>query len=356
MQAAAFEAPIARLDALVVPSGRPISWLREAMAFADRLQCVLLAVCSKDVSSSDVSYLAEELGVTAIALDMRDCERVVPASTAAELIAAERLSRGTDTSRKRNLGLLLARIAGWGRVLLLDDDIHSLDHRDTEAAAGLLDRYSAVGLANSGFPDNSVVCHAYRAVGGPQEQFIGAGAMTVSPTRSRSLFPDVYNDDWLFVLGDAWPPRVAVTGSMRQKTFDPFASPDRARSEEFGDCIAEGLYWLLDERQPIDRADRDYWERFLHRRARFIERLINRAERSPIEAALRSRIVRSLETARQTHSEITPELCTEFVRSWQQDLESWRRYIDEQPTGLGIDQALAELGLADVAHRSNVSG
>jgi hypothetical protein len=342
------------IAALVIPAGRPIAWLREGMALAAGLSCVLVAFCSRQITAADVTELGEEIGVSTVALEMRACAGLLPAFPTSQLIADSDLAHISDSSQKRNLGLAMARVAGWRRVLFLDDDIHALDAGDAEVAAALLDGYSAVGLANDGFPDNSVVCHAYRAIGGPQEQFIGVGGMAVSPTRSSSLFPEIYNADWLFVLGDAWPPRVAVTGSMRQKTFDPFANPDRARSEEFGDCIAEGLYWLLDEGQSINRADYDYWERFLNRRARFIERLIHRAWRTPLESALRSRIISSLETARLTHETITAGLCTEFVRRWQDDLEGWRRFIDDLPTGLGIDGALNELGLSDAAHRSNI--
>lgn len=344
--------PRANVDALIVPAGRPIAWLREATGLAAQLECALVAVCSRDVAASDAACLGGELGATTVAVEMQDYERILPGFEAVELIADTGLRREADSSRKRNLGLLLARITGWNRVLFLDDDIFAIEPQDAETAAGLLDRYTAVGLKNIGFPDNSVVCHAYRNVGGPQEQFIGAGAMAAAPTRSRSFFPDVYCADWLFFLGDAQPPRVAVTGSMKQRKFDPFANPERARSEEFGDTIAEGLYWLLDEGRPIDHADQSYWDGFLNRRARFIGRLINRARRSPIEVELRDRIVSSLETAKQTHQAITAELCTEFIVRWQDDLDTWRRFIDDLPTGLGVDQALVELGLDSVAHRS----
>lgn len=145
---------------------------------------------------------------------------------------------------------------------------------------------------------------------------------------------------------------VAVTGSMRQKKFDPFAKVDRARGEEFGDCLAEGLFWLLDERLSVDRADVDYWQDFLGRRARFIERLLVRVERVIADAGLQRRIAASLSAAREINVEITADLCTEYVRRWRSDLENWRRSIDELPIGLGLDRALHYLGLSGVALRS----
>ena len=56
-------------------------------------------------------------------------------------------------------------------------------------------------------------------------------------------------------------------------TYDPYASPDRARREEFGDLLAEGLFALMGEVDPSVRfgeqlraADEAYWSRFIEAR------------------------------------------------------------------------------------------
>jgi hypothetical protein len=236
-------------------------------------------------------------------------------------------------------------------VLLLDDDIYRLDSAHAGAAVGLLDRHRFIGLENDGFPDNSVVCHAYREVGGMQDQFVGGGALAVDPLRTRAFFPDTYNDDWLFVLGDLNPPRVGVTGSMRQRSFDPFAKPERAQDEEFGDCLAEGLYWLLDTHVPVERADLAHWTAFLGRRRRFIDRLMLRVRRVIHNSERRAKLLASLQVARETNEQITPELCAEYVSCWRSDLANWQNFIDDLPTGLGVDAALDQLGLSGVVHR-----
>lgn len=341
-----------RVDALVVPTARPLSWMRESMALAAALDCVLVAVCSGRNSAADATHLGQELRVPTVALDMADCGDVLTPTSAGALIKNSQFEHDTDVSYKRNLALLLARIAGWESLLFIDDDIYDLDPKDAMVAVGLLDWYAAVGLRNAGFPDNSVVCHVFRAVGGPQEQFIGAGAMAVSPMRTRSFFPVNYNDDWFYFLGDAQPLRVAMTGSMRQKKFDPFAKVDRARGEELGDCLAEGLFWLLDERLPLDRADQEYWQTSIGRRARFIERLLVRVTRVIDDADLQTRMLASLSAALDINQEITADLCTEYVRRWRSDLVSWQQMIDDTPTGLGIDRALDYLGLSGVVRRS----
>ena len=82
-----------------------------------------------------------------------------------------------DLSLKRNLGLLIARTAGWERILFLDDDIDVPNPSELEVVAAAADQFDAVGLHNTGFEDNSVVCHALRHIGGKQDTFVGgAGA------------------------------------------------------------------------------------------------------------------------------------------------------------------------------------
>jgi hypothetical protein len=107
------------------------------------------------------------------------------------MLAETPLEYTPDTSVKRNLGLIVANVAGWRRVIFLDDDIHVPDHRHLANAASLLGRYAAVGLQIGEFPDNSVVCHAHRAGKGDQETFVGTGALAIDPLGIDVLSPDL---------------------------------------------------------------------------------------------------------------------------------------------------------------------
>ena len=195
------------------------------------------------------------------------------------------LARRTDTSLKRNTGLALARIAGWKKVLFLDDDVKIPDASDLEVVAGLLDVYDSVGLKVEGQSDNSVVCYAHREVGGFQESFIGGGALGVSHQQFGALFPETYNEDWFFLLDEHGLAPVAEYGRAIQKPYDPFANPERARGQEFGDDIAEGLFWLLDKGQKISEATSEYWNDALERRREFISRIITRVKQESIGTA-----------------------------------------------------------------------
>ena len=261
-----------RVDVVVVPSARPATELRSAVVLADELAVPLVVLCSR-LSQRDrvvrfVGSVSPRVHVYAI-----DTPAVSPhpaLTFSSDAVSTGRVfQRRSDTSLKRNLALLLARSVGWQRIMFLDDDIHIKDAADVRRAGGLLDEFAAVGLRIGGFPDNSVVCHAIRETGGKQDTFVGAGALAVKIEAQMSFFPNVYNEDWFFLLDKKNLRPLSTTKRVAaiQKPYDPFASPDRAIEEEFGDVLAEGALGILDDNGKIGDADIDYWERFLDSRA-----------------------------------------------------------------------------------------
>jgi len=163
-------------------------YLGMAAKLARHLGCPLVTLHSGRWTSARAAADRIGSGVDLIAIDVPDLStlRLMDLETS-RLLAGTRFARKTDTSAKRNLGLLLAHALGWQRIIFLDDDIQVPDPGDLRRAAGLLDTYNAVGLENRGFPDNSVVCHAFRMVGGSQNSFIGGGALAVDTRRNRSF-------------------------------------------------------------------------------------------------------------------------------------------------------------------------
>jgi hypothetical protein len=64
-----------------------------------------------------------------------------------------------------------------------------------------LDRYQVAGMIVRNFPDNSVVCHARRDAGLPQDVFWTGAVLGVHCNNlPLSFFPDIYNEDWFFLL------------------------------------------------------------------------------------------------------------------------------------------------------------
>jgi hypothetical protein len=316
---------------------------------------VLVVLCSRAASGRHAFVRAKQAGIKVIAIDAKHLpSSLTPSFFTTKLLAGTVFERHTDTSHKRNVGLLLAHLCGWERIIFLDDDIEVPDPEDLNQAAGMLAAYDGVGLRIGGYPDNSVVCHAYREAGGAQDTFVGGGALAVRTSIVESFFPKVYNEDWFFLLNKVRLRPTAVTGSAFQQPYDPFANDMRARSEEFGDTLAEGVFALLDQGRRVHEADKEYWQHFLGKRRAFIKEVLDMVRDSSHEA--KGRMTNSLKAALGRSELIKAEFCEEYLRVWRTDTNSWRRFIK----GFAVPKhgtirshpktVLSQLGLSAVSH------
>ncbi|MFB4281073.1 MULTISPECIES: hypothetical protein [unclassified Nonomuraea] len=346
-------APSATVDAIVVPTIRHPRWLSHAVRLAAELRCPLVTLHSRPWSRADRAAALMPHDIKYIAIDVDDVSRLdMPDFETTTIVKGTKFVRVTDLSAKRNLGLLLAHFMGWERVVFLDDDIEVGGHQDVMRAAALLDRYDAVGMHIGGFPDNSVVCHAHRLAGGHQESFVGGGALAVETFRNPSFFPNVYNEDWFYLLEETSLRSLAVTGRVKQRSYDPFDRPARARDQEFGDVLAEGVYWLLDGGKGLGAAtDARHWAGFLARREAFIKDVLRRVRRMPpgrdpdpaaMEASLRAALGRL--------NSIEPEFCVRYVKGWQEDRHAWIEHLKSRSRlASGVDEALKRLVKSDAS-------
>ena len=94
----------------------------------------------------------------------------------------------------------------------------------------------------------------------------------------RFVLSEIYNEDWFFLLGETALRPVGQVGVAVQMPYDPFATPERARQQEFGDVLAEGLFALFDDGGTIADADRGHWTAVLAGRLAFIDQLRGRIE------------------------------------------------------------------------------
>jgi hypothetical protein len=238
-------------------------------------------------------------------------------------------------------------------VLFLDDDIQEVDEAALWRGAAALGVESVVGLPVDDYPDNSVVCHANRRSGGAQETLVSGGALLVDCRQINSFFPQVYNDDWMFICRSLVMRKVAATGSARQLEYDPFADPDRAGDEEFGEVLAEGLTHLMHpspgpEAVAVDIFEAafqaEYWRRFLRARARFIEQIAARLENQPPSDVTRAALA-SLKVADDRRSRLSAEQCAAYLTTWKRDTEEWCTRWDGLQRFSTLRESLASLDL-----------
>jgi hypothetical protein len=331
-------------DAIVVPTIRRAAAIRDALGLGRELGTPVIALCSGKWSTpAAVLDEARRLKAHAIAVAVTDDAKMPRFGCDAVLRARVTGERRSDVSLKRNLGVAAAVMLRWRGVFFLDDDMTDLEPESARATFGLLKDHRAAALDNVGYPDNSVVCHARRAVGLPQDTFTGGGAMAIRADRYASFFPTVYNEDWMFLLRPDRIERVAVNGKVTQLPYDPFLSPERARAEEFGDCLAEGLFALSDVDRPSSAGDVAYWEAFRSDRIRMIEQILALVGRAP--EPQREPIRQALLKARGRALSIEAPTYVEYLRAWQADLKRWRTHLDRLPKQSDPVRAFQALGL-----------
>ena len=152
-----------------------------------------------------------------------------------------------------------------------------------------------------------------------------------------SFFSDIYNEDWFFFAREAASRELRRVGQATQLDYDPYASPDRARREEFGDLLAEGLFALMGEVDPgvrfgqqLRAVNEGYWSRFIEARHQVIMETVtlirDAIERNGDDGRLSSALVSLAAAQNQLDHKITADDCVDFVHAWQDDLEEWQTF------------------------------
>lgn len=353
------------IDAIIVPTIREAGQLRTAADLAAQLQCLLIAIYSQR-SAEEISVIRggfDQANVVVISLPESlppSLQELLAFETDGHPAAVSHSAR--DISMKRNLGLALAQMCQWQKILFLDDDIMFLTSEKVIEAAALVNEYPIVGFQVRKFPDNSVIGHAKRLVGWEQDVFISGGSMLVDPQRLNGFFPSIYHEDWFCIFNHVCAGSVAVGGEVEQLPYRPFSNPVRALLEEFGDIIGEGLLWLIHHKNNLtipdtsfwaEALDGSFWRSALQRRQTLLAEITRRLLERPGTTDITNALVAVLEARVR---KFAPEDFVSFVQQWLHDLEQWRVRLEKLPRADSVDKALAELGLLhDAATDENAS-
>lgn len=322
------DVPVRGLDAIIVPTIRPRS-LQVAVVLATEIGCALVVLCTTPQQARQALSLygraADDMLVTYLPESVEDT--LLPFLTSVHPENEIERSCHVDIARKRNVGLLLARLCGWRTIMFLDDDIRGLTAPTVSRAAALTARFQAVGFEITHYPDNSVVCHAHRLAGGKQGIFPGGSALLVDVERCTTMFPPIYNEDWLFLFDAVQGHSFARAGSLSQLEYDPFAHSKRAATEEFGDVIAEGLYRLLHQGADVTDATHVYWRSAVERRFQLIDNIAARL----LAGEGGAQALMSLAAAHKRLTAISALSCASFIRAWRTDVDAWRHRLLHLP-------------------------
>ncbi|ADB29765.1 hypothetical protein Kfla_0644 [Kribbella flavida DSM 17836] len=345
-----------RLDAIVVPASRPS--LQRLISLSADLSVPLVVLCSRQAQVEKVAERVEAtFGARALVIDVPHDYQLLDHHhfTSDRAFWKASAERASDLSIKRNLGLVLARLRGWSKILFVDDDISQLRPRDVARLSGYLDRHPVAAMASKQFPDNSVVCHARRLAGLGQDVFVSGAVLGVNTQHSAvSFFPDVYNEDWFFFAQHAAARSLPKVGEVRQDEYDPYFDPQRAAREELGDLLAEGLYalfngtpgWDLSEQLRAATSSR-HWRLFIEDRRQMISETDNRLSAVPYTSESGTSAVckaqKSLGKAAEQLDIITPELCVDFIERWREDDVRWQQVMPRRGTALSEREAMNEL-------------
>jgi hypothetical protein len=332
------------LGGIVVPTCRDFADTEKGLLFAAGLAlhhgCPLVVIHSRDARAAEFPPSVREL--LGEALTMIDLDAVDP-SWRPDLESAKdglsSLHRENDVGWKRNLGLMVAVRSGWRFALFLDDDISAAEEEVTLTPEHLAhavrvmhedEHLQAAGWPLVGFDDNSVVGHARPLVGLPQDIFISSGALLLRISDHTAFFPEnVYNEDWLLLIqtlagaGD-YQRALARGGPVRQKPYDAFC-PVRARSEEVGELLGEGLMNLVEDHGPgfPSLMSNRYWKRVMAGRRSLLRRIAREYAVAPVRLVA-GPVVECMDTALEAHPQVAPRQLAAYARKWWQDRDHWR--------------------------------
>ncbi|GAA3616081.1 hypothetical protein GCM10022223_35500 [Kineosporia mesophila] len=326
-----------RRGGIVVPTCRDFLTTKPGLIFAAELaqahDCYLFVVLSRDARAPEFpASIREMLGEALILIELDEVHADWGPGLESSQDPLSALHRVNDVGRKRNLGLMLGQRLGWEFLLFLDDDISphervsTLDEKHLAHALRVMtldDDLQAVGWPLVGFDDNSVVGHARPLADLPQDIFISSGALLLRCTQQMAYFPEnVYNEDWLLMImllarSGNYQRALAAGGPVRQQEYDAFC-PVRARSEEVGEILGEGLMNLVEDHGPgfVSLMSNRFWKRVKAGRRTLLRTIMERV-------ADRERVVDCMNTALQTHGDIPLPGLTKYARTWWQDHEQW---------------------------------
>lgn len=225
-----------------------------------------------------------------------------------------------DIWSKRNYILLFSLLNRFSEILLIDDDVIPTTDLITDVLS-LARSYSLVGANIRGMRDVSVVGHICSLNGIVNQNFISGHFLAVNvPRAAQYYFPDLYNEDWIFILLNSLSSPAARYGSIFHLYWDPFAGTgSRTSFEEVGEVFTEGLAQsVLCRAGTAPMNCLEHWSETLSRRRIVLSALASDGlvRSMPVVAGI-------LECARTVAAAVTPRDLLKLWRDYLEKLDEW---------------------------------
>lgn len=235
-----------------------------------------------------------------------------------------------DLHHKRNAAVALPRTRGHERILLLDDDVRGVTPAVIATVEAALTVADVAGCFTNGALDNSVVAHTCRLLGIEQSTFLGGGCLGVNVVNEPSIFPPLYNEDWLFMLDALRRGAVAIAGNVEQLPTDPLAEMQRAPFQEPGEIVAEGCFAAL-AGDPDRMMTRDYWHGYLAARRQLLASLIEGLSMASDRSLVNLR--HALVATSVVLESVLPADCVSYITLLHHENMRWRSMLDTAAHG-----------------------
>lgn len=224
-----------------------------------------------------------------------------------------------DLPIKRSYALIHARENGFKKVLFVDDDMRMIKKDQVQKVNLLLNNYSIVGSFIEEFLDTSLLGHLEKLAGEVIYPFLSGSYLYLRPFKIKSFFPNIYNEDWLFMIPYVINKTICSFGRVIQLSKNLFNNCEEIVLQEFGDIVAEGLYKLIEVNDYESRYDLMYWENVIKERKIVFESLKEKIKEKYY--------IPLINIAIKTNKSIKAKDCLDFILDWEDDNIKWNKHL-----------------------------
>lgn len=220
-----------------------------------------------------------------------------------------------DLPTKRNFAIQYGIQNGFSKIGLIDDDI-IIDIQKVKKAAAILEKENAnlVGYYSLNFPDKSAIdlveCKLKNT---SPDVCLSGNCLFINLDKAVGFFPYVYNEDWMYIMGNIIEGKVVGAGTVEQMYHEPWNDLNRIAFEQFGDIIAFGARMHKIRRNRDLPSTVDFWSYVYDSYNTRLLKLRDLAIKQDI-------FIKQVQLAIDTVLNITPYSLCQFLTNYKQEL------------------------------------